>query len=256
MHDETRVVTPGPRPDVFRTPDGALVSPPAGWEYVPPGDAALTRRLRSMGPTWNVQETRGRRTFSLGVWAPSNNIVEVRQVLAEERATPAYARKRQADQQRRKRMEYDYRKEFREAVLIFLNFHSRHRSLAERLADAITAHATPVGSGTVARTKQIGVERRAEAAVIAWLRHHTTLYDQMDIPRIRGKRREIRRALAHQSRQLLDLYRRPAPAPDPCQLDAALASIETGISNTRQPAPALPKRLPPGFRDDFFLDDE
>jgi hypothetical protein len=51
----------------------------------------------------------------------------------------------------------------------------------------VTDHATPVGSGTVARTKRIPVEQRAEAAVIAWMRHQTTGYDGMVIPRIKGK---------------------------------------------------------------------
>ena len=78
------------------------------------------------------------------------------------------------------------------------------------MARAITAHATPVGSGTVARTKQISVERRAEAATIAWLRHQTTAYDHMSIPRVRGARRAIRRQLAQVSRALLDLHRRDA----------------------------------------------
>jgi len=48
-------------------------------------------------------------------------------------------------------------------------------ALEKRLAQAVTTHATPVGSGTVARSRRIGVEERAEAAVIAWMRHQTTL---------------------------------------------------------------------------------
>ena len=52
---------------------------------------------------------------------------------------------------------------------------------------------------TVTRTKRIPVEQRAEAAVIAWMRHQTTGYDGMVIPRVKGKRREIRRMLARRS---------------------------------------------------------
>ena len=72
-------------------------------------------------------------------------------------------------------------------MVSFLAFHSSHQALADRLARAVTDHATPVGSGTVARTKRIPVERRAEAAVIAWMRHQTTGYDWMAIPRVKGK---------------------------------------------------------------------
>ena len=82
-------------------------------------------------------------------------------------------------------------------------FHANHAELADRLARAVTEHATPVGSGTVARTKRIPVEQRAEAAVIAWMRHQTTGYDGMAIPRVKGKRREVRRMLARRSHELL-----------------------------------------------------
>ena len=87
----------------------------------------------------------------------------------------------------------------------------------------MTEHATPVGSGTVARTKRIPVERRAEAAVIAWMRHQTTAYDSMHIPRIKGERRQVRRELAEISRAVLDLHRGDAPhAPAACPLCKAV----------------------------------
>lgn len=72
---------------------------------------------------------------------------------------------------------------------MLLGFHANYADLAQRMVRAITDHATPVGSGTVARTKRIPVEQRAEAAVIAWMRHKTTGYDGRVIPRIKGKRR-------------------------------------------------------------------
>ena len=36
-----------------------------------------------------------------------------------------------------------------------------------------------LGSGTVARTERIPIHEWAEAAVIAWMRHQTTGYEQM-----------------------------------------------------------------------------
>ena len=42
----------------------------------------------------------------------------------------------------------------------------------------MTLHATPVGTGTVARIERIPMNERAEAAVIAWLRHRTTAYNE------------------------------------------------------------------------------
>lgn len=92
------------------------------------------------------------------------------------------------------------------------------------MAKAIAEHATPVGSGTVARTKRIPIEQRAEAAVIAWMRHQTTGYDGMVIPRVKGKRREIRRMLAQRSKELLAQYRRGDTFGEICPLKLALAN--------------------------------
>ena len=107
--------------------------------------------------------------------------------------------------------------------MTFLAFHPNHAALANKLARAVTDHATPVGSGTVARTKRIPVEQRAEAAVIAWMRHQTTGYDGMVIPRVKGKRREVRRMLARRSQELLSRYRREDSGEDGCPLRKALA---------------------------------
>jgi hypothetical protein len=110
-------------------------------------------------------------------------------------------------------------------VLDYLAFDARYAALAERMAQAVADHATPVGSGTVARTERIPVGQRAEAAVIAWMRHRTTAYDHMPIPRVKGKRREVRRMLAAQSKRLLENYRAGRPVdPNGCPLQRAVVS--------------------------------
>lgn len=222
MPDQTRIVAPGPRDRTVRTADGQILHAPAGWELLPPGDAGLTRRVKAAGPTWTVQEKKGRKTFSRGVWAPADRLAAVRAKLEAERSTDAYAKRRATDTARRERKQTEYVEDFRGAVLAFLDFAPCHAGLAEQLADAVTQHATPVGSGTVARTQRIPIERRAESAVIAWLRHATTAYDNMKIPRIKGKRREVRRMLAEQSRRLLERYCAGSEADPACPLRRAL----------------------------------
>ena len=59
----------------------------------------------------------------------------------------------------------------------------------------------------MALTKIIPIERRAEAAVIAWIRHNKG-YDSMKIPRFKGQRREVHRLLAQRSKKLLGACRR------------------------------------------------
>ncbi len=204
----SRVVLPGPSDKTVRTEDGKILPIPDGWELLPPGDAGLTRRVKAAGPTWTVQEKKGRRTFSKGVWAPKATILGMRTGLEQERSTETYAKRKVADANRREKKQTEYVEDFGAAVLDFLNFASRYDALAKKLATAVTLHATPVGSGTVARTERIPIERRAESAVIAWMRHQTTAYDNLKIPRVKGERREVRRMLADQSRQLLEDYRR------------------------------------------------
>jgi hypothetical protein len=131
---------------------------------------------------------------------------------------------RQSDARRREKAQAEYVEGFLGAVVTFLGFHAKYTDLADRMARAITDHATPVGSGTVARTKRIPIEQRAEAAVIAWMRHQTTGYDGMVIPRVKGKRREVRRMLARRSHELLARYRRGEPVPEECPLRKAVAT--------------------------------
>src|ERR1700692_1524126 len=89
--------TPGPTPNTVRAPDGTVRTVPDDWALVPPGDAALTRRVRAAGESWSVAEKRGRKVFSRGVWAPAATVTRVRGELEAERATETYARRKRAD---------------------------------------------------------------------------------------------------------------------------------------------------------------
>jgi hypothetical protein len=217
--------SPGSAPNTVRTLSGQTLPVPDGWVLLPPGDAALTRRVKAGGEFWLVQEKVGRRMFSRGLWAPAATIEQVRQDLLAERSTDAYSKRRQADSRRRESQQAEYVEDFQLAVLSFLAFHEAHAELARRLARAVAEHATPVGSGTVARTKRIPIERRAEAAVIAWMRHQTTGYDSMKIARVKGRRREIRRMLAQRSKELLADYRSGDRVSPACPLARVLAPL-------------------------------
>lgn len=220
----TNTFLPGPSPNTVRAADGRILTAPEGWFLLPPGDAALTRRVKAAGDHWIVQEKKGRRIFSRGVWAPAANIERIRAELEAERSTEGYTKRKETDARRREKAQAEYVEDFFGAVVEFLAFHENYADLAQRLARAVTDHATPVGSGTVARTQRIPVEQRAEAAVIAWMRHQTTGYEGMKIPRIRGKRREVRRMLAARSHELLEGYRRGEAVGEACPLKKALGA--------------------------------
>ena len=219
----TNIFTPGPTENTVRSADGKVLATPEGWALLPPGDAAVTRRVKAAGPHWLVQEKNGRKTFSRGVWAPSATIEKARAELDAERSTDAYAKRRKADARRWNKTQSEYVKDLYGAVMAFLDFHPIYADLAQQIARAVVDHAAPVGSGTVARTKRIPIEKRAEAAVIAWMRHQTTAYDTMKIPRVKGKRREVRRLLAQRSQELLGQYRRGEAVGEECLLRRAVA---------------------------------
>jgi len=230
MPPESIVVSPvgGAHSRSVRTKWGKIFFAPPDWVLVPPGDPGLTRRVKASGPTWTVQEKRRNKNISLGVWASGPVVAKIKADLAAERADPAYAKKQAAAAARREVKQAAYVEDFRGAVVACLAFAPKWAALAERMAERVAAHATPVGSGTVARTERIPIERRADAAVIAWMRHQTTGYDDMKIARVKGKRREVRRELAERSRRLLDGYRRGFDIDaQSCPLQCALTKQST-----------------------------
>jgi len=244
---ETKKLTvgPGPRKGTVRTEDGEVVAVPEGWVLLPPGDAGLTRKVKAGGACWTVKERVGRRVMSRGVWAPAGRIERARAAVAAQRATPEYARRKASDKARRDKNQAAYVQDFTRAVRDFLRFDARFADLELKMASAIAEHATPVGSGTVARTQRIPVSERAEAATIAWMRHQTTAYDRMHIPRIKGRRHEVRRKLAQHSRELLGRYRAGEDPSEDCPLAKALAAPPKPAVAAERPPANTPKPLKP-----------
>lgn len=216
-------------PTVFVDAKGNRFSPPPGWACLPPGDATWTRRVKQRGPSWAVIEKRGRKAFSKGLWAPASTIAEVKAELDAERSTESYEKKRTQDLVRRERTQTAYVNTFEQEVFAYLAFSSEWAPLARAMAKLVAAHATPVGSGTVARTKRIPVAERASAAVIAWMRHQTTAYDDMVIPRVKGQRREVRRMLAQRSKLVIAKHQQDVPhGLADCSLCRAVVSLVSG----------------------------
>jgi len=216
-----QILIPGPNNSLLNQ-YGEKVSPPLGWVFLPAGDAAITRKITSRGVFWRVQFKKGRRVISKGIWAPKEVIEEARVNVVEMRASASYQNKRVTDLKRRSKKQEDYEISFQNELEKYLNFHPKYKSLEKQMAMAITKHAIPVGSGTVARTAMIPIEERAAKAAIAWMRHQTTAYDHLNIARIKGERRAVRRQLAQQSVLLLSKYRNGENLNSSCPLRKAL----------------------------------
>lgn len=204
------------------TNTGTFFVPPKHWAFLPAGDAGITRKITARGMYFRVQVKKGRRFISKGIWAPSEIIASAQKEVAATRLTDEYKNKLNKDRERRAKKQVEYEAEFCEEIERFLNFHKNYKTLEKQMARLVTAHAIPVGSGTVARTQMIPVEERAARAVIAWMRHKTTAYDNLKIARVKGERRAVRRNLAQQSNKILQLYRQGENIPTNCPLRNAL----------------------------------
>ena len=104
--------TPGPSANTVRAADGRILTAPANWVLLPPGDAGLTRRVKTAGDHWVVQEKKGRKIFSRGVWAPAATVERIRKELDTERATKGYAKRKEADARRREKVQGEYVEDF------------------------------------------------------------------------------------------------------------------------------------------------
>ena len=187
---------------------GNIYSVPCDWENLPAGDASVTRKLKSLGPTWTVQEKKGRKSFSHGVWAAKDQIEQAKTLVEAQRADPKHQKKLLQAKVRRDAEQDIFASDFEQMIINFLNFDKQYQALATELAGLVKAHAVPVGSGTVARSSTVSLEDKAALAVMAWMRHQTSDYDSTVVPRIKGARRELRRKIAQRSERILAKYRR------------------------------------------------
>jgi hypothetical protein len=174
--------------DVYATKNGPWnpehgdIEIPADWEFLPSGDAFLTRTVKAAGAYWLSWQPRGRHRQHrrlLGLWAPSHAIADA-QVRAEATAERREA-KRALGAQSRGRQEERYRGELEDAIVSFLAFAPEYQELAQRIAKETAAHAAIVGSGRVGRTRKLTLDERAALSVRAYIRHSFTSYhDELD----------------------------------------------------------------------------
>ena len=186
---------------------GKVFSVPTGWKNLPAGDASVTRKVKSLGPTWTVQEKKGRKVFSHGVWAAKEQIEEAITLVEAQRADPKHQKKLAQVKVRREEKETVFGEDFQQEIIQFLNFDQKYHLLVEQLSTLVKEHAVPVGSGTVARSSSVTLADKAALAVMAWMRHQTSAYDSTSVVRVKGARRELRRQIARQSERILAKYR-------------------------------------------------
>jgi Uncharacterized conserved protein (DUF2293) len=203
-------------------PELGELAQPGGWDFLPAGDAFLTRRVKVAGVYWVVFRPKGRREHrrQLGVLAPAEAIASARASADTTAARREIQRATSARQ--RDRSEAAYRAEFEDAVIRWFGFAPEHAALASEIAHGAADRAAVVGSGRVGRTKTLGLEDRAGLAARAFIRHRYTEYEdrliahelsefdqgiKADIAEA-GDYREIKQAAQRQVDDFLEQHRR------------------------------------------------
>ena len=211
--------------DVYMTrdgpwnPDHGEIEIPEDWEFLAPGDAFVTRRVKAAGVFWVAWRPRGRNRRHrrrLGLWAPRDAIDAAE---AEATATADQRSKRREQSARsRDKQESTYRVEFAEAIRRFLAFAPEHADLVEGIATEAANRAGVVGSGRVGRTKLLSLDERAELAARALIRHSHTSYDDdlfdASVENPSGEEfwySEVKADAHRQVDEFLDRHREPPP---------------------------------------------
>lgn len=159
-------------------PEHGDISIPDEWEFLPSGDAFVTRTVTATGVYWVAWRPRGKgrnHRRRLGLWAPSEAIARARAAAEETAAKRASARDR--GERQRTRAEDRYREELAAAIVDYLAFRPAHQELADRIGKDAAERAATVSSGRVGRTRALPVEERADLAARAWIRHRFTDYE-------------------------------------------------------------------------------
>lgn len=164
-------------------PDHGDLEIPDGWEFLPTGDAFLTRTVKAAGIYWLSWQPRSRHRQHrrlLGLWAPAETI-EAARLKADETASRRAAGRVQGARARQ-RQEERYQDQLQAAIVSFLDFAPEHAALTERITVDTAAHAAVVGSGRVGRTQMLSLDERAALAARAHIRHgYTSYHDDLDV---------------------------------------------------------------------------
>jgi uncharacterized protein DUF2293 len=159
-------------------PEHGVLQEPEGWEFLPTGDAFVTRRVKAAGVFWSLWKPRDRNHRHrrlLGILAPADTIAQAR-AQAADTAEKRSSRRAQGAVYRA-RNENAYGQELAEAIVEFLNFAPLHADLARSIASEAAARAAEVGSGRVGRTRKLSLDERAALAGRALIRHKYTNYE-------------------------------------------------------------------------------
>jgi hypothetical protein len=170
--------------DVYMTREGPWnpehgdIEIPDDWDFLPSGDAFVTRRVKAAGTYWVAWRPRGRNRAHrrrLGLWAPKAVIGEA---WAQAGATEQQrARRRERGAKTREQQEDVYRDQLAEAVRRFLAFAPEHADLADEIASEAATRSAVVGSGRVGRARTLSLDERAALAAQALIRHRYTSYE-------------------------------------------------------------------------------
>jgi hypothetical protein len=191
------------------SPDHGALAIPETWDFLPTGEAFVTRTVKAAGRYWLAWQPRNRNRPHrrlLGLWAPAKAIAAARERASE--TADKRGRARQAAASTRARRNERSEQELRQAVLAFLDFAPQHADLATQIATETATHAAQVGSGRVGRTRLLTLDEKAALAARAHIRHRHTPYENelSKIPFESWDADELYREIKGAAQQVVDDY--------------------------------------------------
>jgi len=194
--------------DGWWNPEHGLVALPDDWDFLPTGNAFVTRTVKAAGAFWLAWAPRSRSQQHRrlqGLWAPTPVIENAWRLEGETAA--ARAVRREAGSRSRAVREERYERGLAEAIVGYLRFAPEHAALAETIARAAAQRAAVVGSGRVGRTRVLALDARAELAARAQIRHQHTDYDvRLDELWLLGEADVFYRDVKAEAQELVDEF--------------------------------------------------
>ena len=194
--------------DGWWNPEHGLIAPPANWEFLPRGQAFVTRAVKAADvfwPAWAPRSRTRQHRRLLGLWAPASTIESALRSAAQTAA--AREARREASARSCARREARYESELAQAIVAYLRFAPEHHALAESIARSAAGRAAEVGSGRVGRTRVLSLDERAALAARAQIRHqHTDYHVRLDELTLVGADDDLYRAVKAEAGDAVDSF--------------------------------------------------
>ena len=151
---------------------GQSVKIPSKYVAVLPSDPYLTRKIKSLSDTVFLKMRKGRQYSSVVTMFAPKEAVEEAEKLAE-------ASQEERAKKRKAARAYQAKRENEHQADMVVTMRRVFPKMPAEIAPKIVQHAFEVSSGRVGRTRMLDTKEKIRLAVVAYIRHNRTRYDEL-----------------------------------------------------------------------------